>query len=131
MFSGSSIFAMVCRSHSLEYIVSLPGGESVISLCLEGGRGRGYGVMISWGKVLSRETRVNMFKFNFWLANGFSSNRNTIGLKFTSLRKISTNMCLWGWSLRTRVVIRTVLVYHFIDPDLGVEIFFDTEGTAE
>ena len=34
---------MFCRSHLLEYIVSLPGGESVISLCLEGGGGGGRG----------------------------------------------------------------------------------------
>ena len=34
---------MFCRSHLLEYIVSLPGGESVISLCLVGGGGGGGG----------------------------------------------------------------------------------------
>ena len=38
---------MFCRSHLLEYIVSLPGGESVISLCLEGGGGGGGGGV--WG----------------------------------------------------------------------------------
>ena len=38
---------------------------------------------------------------------------------------------LVGYLRRARVVIDSMFVYHFVDPDLKVEIIFRKEGTAE
>ena len=40
----------------------------------------------------------------------------------------------WQSALRlftTRVVIKTMFVYHFVDPELRVEIIFEKEGATE
>ena len=38
---------------------------------------------------------------------------------------------LWNWFWRTRVVIDKMFVYHFADPDLRIETFFEKNGAVE
>ena len=47
---------------------------------------------------------------------------------YTGLRKNSRNIIERS---RTRLVINSMLTYHFVDPDLKVETFFEKDGAEE
>ena len=47
---------------------------------------------------------------------------------YTGLKKNSRNIIERS---RTRLVINSMFIYHFVDPDLKVETFFEKDGAEE
>ena len=47
---------------------------------------------------------------------------------YTGLKKNSRNIVERS---RTRLVINSMFIYHFVDPDLKVETFFEKDGAEE
>ena len=87
-------------------------------------------MIITWEEFYLRENEQKCFDSSFQIANAIQQQNFQRKMKSKGLQKYE-GCIIKANNEKQGVVINTMIVYHFYDPDLGVDIFFVKEGATE